>query len=278
MESFDEPSLSDVEGEEFEDHKFTSPPTEFDFDHEKPIEIGDPNLNFKNFDDPNATDFGNLKVPKPKEGWEIAFERDTKKFGKEFVHVDNPGGWHPYSFTPKFTRAKKNASSIDSKPPASGQYLYHSLPTGAIPVPKDTNLQDSKPQSAQTSSDRVWKDWCFHYRGFTSEITHRHGSSRDKVLPEQRKAIWDIPLLESMKLDKGVLERYDSLFILQLFLPICDPKQSGIEKDPRHPSFSEVSQFTNTYASQKGMLGGNYGKRFSAKYVEDIVRYFGLKL
>ena len=90
MESYDEPSLSDVEGEEFEDHMFTSPPTEFDFDHEKPIEIGDPNLNFKNFDDPNAADFGNLKVPKPKEGWEITHERDTKKFGKEFIHVDNP--------------------------------------------------------------------------------------------------------------------------------------------------------------------------------------------
>ena len=84
--------------------------------------------------------------------------------------------------------------------------------------------------------------------------------------------------MKSLEMDKGVVERCDSLFFLQLFLPICDPKMSGIAGNPRVPFFTKVCKFTNTYASQKEKLGATYGQKFTVKYVELIVRYFGLKL
>ena len=39
METFDETSLSDVEGEEFMDHKFSKSPTELDNEHEDLLKL-----------------------------------------------------------------------------------------------------------------------------------------------------------------------------------------------------------------------------------------------
>ena len=174
MEAFNGTPDSDEEGEEFFDHKFNEPTTEFDLDKEELVDIGEPNnINAENFIELDARHFGDLGVPKPKEGWENALRRyEDRGKGPQFIFVDNPGGWHPSAYTAKFSKKKKNAPSTPSKPGVSDGYLCHSLPTGAQPCPGNFQQPHSKPQSTSSTTDRVCKGWSFHYLGFTSEFMH----------------------------------------------------------------------------------------------------------
>jgi len=84
METFDDGLLSDVEGEEFMDHTFHSPTTEFDFEHEDHFEIGEPKPIPQNYIPLDPELFGRLGVPQPKEGWEKASIREAVPAQKTF--------------------------------------------------------------------------------------------------------------------------------------------------------------------------------------------------
>jgi hypothetical protein len=64
----------------------------------------------------------------------------------------------------------------------------------------------------------------------------------------------------------------DAFFFLQLLLPVCDPKRSGIKDDPRVPFCTKVEGWTQKYAHSIG-LGGSYGHEFKAVMVPELVHF-----
>ena len=79
-----------------------------------------------------------VKIPGPPAGW-TAPATNTAAGEPDFSDVDNPGGWPEFIFRPVFNRNK---------------YTHHSLPTGAIPVPKN---KDGR---------RIINGWEFFYNGY----------------------------------------------------------------------------------------------------------------
>lgn len=67
----------------------------------------------------------------------------------------------------------------------------------------------------------------------------------------------------------------DSLFFLQLILPMCDPKQSGINGDSQKPFYSEVETFLNLYAVAIG-LGESYRHKFKMPSLDELVHIDGI--
>jgi hypothetical protein len=121
-----------------------------------------------------------------------------------FETVDNPGFWDDYVFQPKYDK-KKN-------------YLGHSLPTGAMPVP-------------EKNGKRQCNGWEFHYQGYKGDTNFRDGASKDSSLfPEQQRASLMLILLEKLGMSRERLEQEDFLFFYQLILPIMPIGK--IEGDP----------------------------------------------
>jgi hypothetical protein len=131
----------------------------------------------------------------------------------EFTAVDNPGNWSKYTFQAQFNR--------------QGKYTCHALPTGATPVPVDGK------------GKRTWKDWEFHYNGWygPDDVPYRLGATRSNPFPAARKGCIDKVKLAKLGLTKERMNvgdgRPDALFFYQLILPMCDPKQSGVQGDGR---------------------------------------------
>ena len=71
-----------------------------------------------------------ISLPKPPDNWNQLVKSNEGE--PQFADVDNPGEWSQYTFQPKF---HNKASKGKNK----GDYAYHSLPTGARPVPADSN-------------------------------------------------------------------------------------------------------------------------------------------
>ena len=91
---------------------------------------------FEQFDDADTEHhgldpklFGNLKVPSPPDNWENTVKKQThsSRGCPPFEEVDNPGGWHPYVYQPKYVGRK-----------SSDKYKGHYLPTGATVCPPST--------------------------------------------------------------------------------------------------------------------------------------------
>ena len=136
-----------------------------------------------------------------------------------FEDVDNPGKWHPYSFRAHFIQPKNKPKT----------YAWHQLPTGVRPCPIDEEEQR-----------RVSKGWEFHYDKWKASDNlepskRRSGSTQENLFPDERKGRLDDALLKEMGLTRTRLLEGDALFFFQLLFPICDPKRSGIENDPRKP-------------------------------------------
>jgi len=70
----------------------------------------------------------------------------------------------------------------------------------------------------------------------------------------------------------------DPFFFLQLLLPVCDPKRSGIDGDDRMPFFSTVTMHTNGYAVIEKGWGGGYGHAFKLVTETDLVRWVGVPI
>ena len=84
---------------------------------------------------------GSARIPEVPSDWKKPEPR-VKQGEPPFNEIDNPGDWSDYTFTAKF-EGKNN----------SGKYLYHKLPTGVTPVPKDPK-----------SGKRIVDGWEFHHK------------------------------------------------------------------------------------------------------------------
>ena len=73
----------------------------------------------------SASDHGidDVKIPQPSSDYVEPLAND-KRGKPEFKDVDNPGNWPRYYFRPQFASRSKTA-----------RYKQHSLPTGAVPFP-----------------------------------------------------------------------------------------------------------------------------------------------
>ena len=182
---------------------------------------------------------------------------DRARGEPDFVRVDNPGNWSPYTFRAKFTKRGSD-----------GRYLHHEMPAGARVVPINPS-----------TGKRTVGDWEFFYKGWSHHSTDdsfwRKGTSRDNIFPPAQRAQLDGPLLTKMGLTKHRMQRKDALFFYQLLLPLCDPKHSGIEDDPRVDYYESVSMHTNVYAA--GVLKlGTRGHHFKQTNAEELVNWDGI--
>jgi hypothetical protein len=109
-----------------------------------------------------------------------------------FPNVDNPGNWSEYTFRPGFKKKDKG-----------GQYTFHSLPTGAVPVP----VNDGKREAA---------GWEFHYKGWKHDevdnVSFRSGASAKNLFPKKRQGCLDAKLLTKMGLTEAIMVNEDALF------------------------------------------------------------------
>jgi len=195
-----------------------------------------------------------ITIPGTPEDW-VPPVRKIEKGEPAFETIDNPGKWSAYTFRPEF-----------SGKPATGPYKRHSLPTGASPVPKGP---DGK---------RCVNGWEFFYDGWTKgddDATARSGATRENLFPESRKGCLDQRLLRKLGLTKRVIQDKDALFFYQLLLPMCDPRRSGIEGDPRKAFYCDVEMFSNLYFMCMG-YGGAYGHAFEPVMLPELVRFDGV--
>ena len=194
--------------------------------------------------------------PGPKEGWQ--YKQKTAKNEPHFSTVDNPGGWSPFTFRPHFAERYQ-----------TGTYMHHVTAGGAIPVPIN-----------EETGKRTSGNWEFFYNGWKQEDPNpnyvRTGANKDTIFPPDRKAKLDGELLKKMGLTRERMIEGDVLFFYQLILPFVDPAQSGIEGDPRKAYYTDVANYTNSYAYSVRGCSMDYGHRFKACSAEEIVNWDGI--
>ena len=199
-----------------------------------------------------------VKIYKPPSDWRIPMtqhERDEPMF----EDVDNPGNWPQYCFRPRF---KGNAKSKNTK------YSHHSLPTGAIPVPKN---KDGK---------RVINGWEFFYNGWKNPGTqqHRRGATTANMFPKEMEGCLDAEILAKLGLNEGRMGKTgetDALFFYQLILPICNPQHSGVKDDPRKSYYHDIEGYTNSSRYHSGM-GGSYGHEWNPVNLKELTNWDGI--
>ena len=173
-----------------------------------------------------------------------------------FAEVDNPGGWDDFTFQPRYTDSGR------------GEYKGHYTPTGARVVPEDGE------------GNRKAGGFTFYYNGwqadeFDKETFVRGSATKENLKPPDRKATLDVEMLKMHGMNKDRMA--DPLFFLQLLLPICDPKKSGIPDDKRMPYFTQVERFTNLYACGSGK-GGGYGHSFKTVTEPELVHWTAIPI
>ena len=94
------------------------------------------------------------------------------------------------------------------------------------------------------------------------------------LFPSSRLGKLDVRVLKKMGLTSNIMKTNDFLFFLQLILPICDTKKSGIANDGRLSYYAKVEEWSNLYAFQIG-LGGSYGHEFRNVTLKEIVHHDG---
>jgi hypothetical protein len=117
----------------------------------------------------------NVHVASREPGW---LPNPQKEEAREplFIDVDNPGLWDEYTFKPKFAQK----ATKDYK---KGQYVFHSLPTGARPVPADEK------------GSRNRAGWEFYYGVWTNPArsTFQSGATRGNHFPEIERDVLTMP-------------------------------------------------------------------------------------
>ena len=191
------------------------------------------------------------RLPTTPADWKAPAPKVDKGEPATFEQVDNPGNWTDFTFRPVFA--------------SKGEYVHHALPTGATPVP-------------EVNGKRTAGNWDFFYDGWSGVgggNLHRSGATSQNLFPESRKGSLDGDVLKKLGLTSARLQNRDALFFYQLLLPICDPKRSGIDGDPREGFYSEAERFSNVYAATLG-LGGSYGHNFRSIMLPELVRFDGV--
>ena len=193
-------------------------------------------------------------VPTPPISWTPDIPKTHLDQPLLFEDVDNPGDWLEYAYRPEF-----------NTPAKGGKYKGHFLPTGATPV------------EVNADGNRICGGWTFHYSGWENETEYKRSDvTDDELFPQSRKGCLDGDILERLGLTKEKMQMGDALFFLQLLLPICDPKKSGVTADPRLPFYSEVVNHSNLYACSLGLVGGQYSHAFKPIKVHELVHWDGV--
>ena len=108
--------------------------------------------------------------------------------------------------------AKKNKGEKQEKR-STGKYLYHAMPSGAVPVPKDP-----------ITKKRVVGGYEFFYQGWKhpslTRFNCRLGSDMNTVFPEGREVQLDAVYLKKMGLTKKRMDECDALFFYPSFFPV----------------------------------------------------------
>ena len=97
-------------------------------------------------------------------------------------------------------------------------------------------------------------------------------------MPDSRKGKLDALVFRKHGLTKERMKNDDALFFLQMILPICDPKKSGIEDDDRMPFYTVLRPHSNTYAFGERGWGGGYGHQFPPTDKPELVNFTGVAL
>ena len=120
------------------------------------------------------------------------------------------------------------------------------------------------------------------YRGwkpdeFDAATFCRGTATKDCLKPADRKGFLDANRLQQLGLTAERM-KCDPLFFLQLLLPFCDPKRSGVDGDGRMPFFTNASIYTNGYAVMEKGWGAGYGHEFKLVTEQDLVRWLGVPI
>ena len=200
----------------------------------------------------------NVRITQPPKDWTPPVAQ-LARGEPTFDEIDNPGGWPQYCYRPVFNGQAKTT-----------KYKHHSLPTGAMPVPKG---DDGK---------RSVNGWEFFYNGWKNEgPKHRRGATTANMFPKEMEGCLDAGILKKMGLTKermglgGIDAEVDALFFYQLILPICNPQLSGIQDDPRKPYYHNVECFTNTSKLSSGQ-GVSYGHQWNLTNTKELVNFDGI--
>ena len=193
-----------------------------------------------------------VKIASPPPDWTAPSAQESRGEPK-FEDLDNPGLWPQYCFRPVFSGRT-----------STSKYKHHALPTGAMPLPKNDD------------GFRKVNGWDFHYNGWTNPgPSHRHGATTANMFPEGTEGSLDPNVLKKMGLTKSRMQSMDALFFLQLILPICNTKLSGIEDDPRISYYHEVETHTNSTKFASGM-GASYGHNWTPTTSKELVNFDGV--
>ena len=194
-----------------------------------------------------------VKISTPPVDWTTPVAQENRGEPK-FEDVDNPGKWPRYCFRPIF--AGRSSTT---------KYKHHALPTGAMPFPKNAE--------GNRKTDDGWE---FHYDGWKNPgRPHRHGATATNMFPEGTEGSLDATVLKNLGLTKLRMEHADALFFLQLILPICNTKLSGIQNDPRMSYYHEVETHTNCTKFASGM-GASYGHTWAPTTSKELVNFDGI--
>jgi len=181
----------------------------------------------------------------------------------DFKDIDNPGKWSSFAFQPRFLYNK-------SKPV---KYLYHAMPAGCTPVPKDDD--------GVRSSD----GFTFYHNGWTRETSDpqfQSGATRDNLYPAFRKGCLDANLLSQLGMAHERMIHTDgapdALFFYQLLLPIHDTLHEGtFVGDPRIPYYPHVAECTEVYAIPSlRTRGSGQGHCFKETSPQEMLQWDGV--
>ena len=136
-----------------------------------------------------------VKISTPPADWTAPLAQEDRGEPK-FEDVDNPGKWPRYCYRPIFSGRLSTA-----------KYKHHSLPTGAMPVPKNS-------EGIRKTDD----GWEFHYNGWENPgRPHRHGATATNMFPEGTEGCLDATVLKTLGLTKSRMEHADALFFFAAY-------------------------------------------------------------
>jgi len=138
----------------------------------------------------------------------------------DFKSIDDPGGWSPFTFRPKFLW-------IDKKPT---NFLHCAVPADATPAPKSAE------------GKRTANGFEFCCNGWTRDVndpSFQSGATRNNAPPSCRKGSLDGDMLVKRGLTKERMlnnkeNAPDAFFFWQLLFPIHDIANNGSRIDD-HP-------------------------------------------
>jgi len=151
------------------------------------------------------------------------------------------------------------------------QYVEHSMPAGAVPVPVH---HDTGKREVGGYDEFFYDGW---QHPSPNKSNTRMGATKENLFPKDRSVQLDADVLKRLLgLTKQRMENCDALFFYQLLLPIVDPAHSGIKDDPRVGFYEDVATHTNVYAMGAKNRGGTRGHVFRPTNAEELLVWDGI--